>query len=111
MSLFRSVSLFSDFNTVKDIFMKLGQGGESCDFFLLFCTCIRTEGVRKLFSTSLILNEFSCGTMKVPCRRKQQMNIEVSYVMRCIFLHNLEQRLSVFARSCVEKYSVHSNSS
>ena len=29
--------------------------------FLLFYTCIRTERVRKLISTSLILNEFSCG--------------------------------------------------
>ena len=87
------------------------QGGESRDLFWLFCTCIRTERVRKLFSTSLILSEFPCGTMKVPCLRKQQMNIEVSYVMRCIFLHNLEQRLSVFARGCVAKYSAHSNSS
>ena len=54
--------------------------------FWLFCTCIWTERVRKLFSTSLILNEFSCGKMQMPCLRKQQMNIEVSYVMRFIFL-------------------------
>ena len=54
--------------------------------FWLFCTCIWTERVRKLFGTSLILNEFSCGKMQMPCLRKQQMNIEVSYVMRFIFL-------------------------
>ena len=29
------------------------QGGESRDLFWLFRTCIRTERVRKLFSTSL----------------------------------------------------------
>ena len=47
--------------------------------------------------------------MQIPSLRKQQMNSEMSYDMRCIFLHNLEQRLSVFAEGCVEKYSVHSN--
>ena len=31
----------------------LSQGGESRDLFWLFCTCIRTEQIRKLFSTSL----------------------------------------------------------
>ena len=86
------------------------QGGESHDLFLLFCTCIRIEWVRKLFSTSLILNKFSCGELQIPCR-KQQMTIEVFYVMCCSFLHNLELRLKVFAQDCVEKYSVHSNSS
>ena len=95
---------------VRNIVMNI-QGGESRDLFWLFCTCIRTEQVRKLFSTSLILSEFPCGTMKEPCLRMQQMNIEVSYVMRCIFLRDLELRLSVFARGCVAKYSVHSNSS
>ena len=39
------------------------QGGESRDLFWLFCTCIRTERVIILFSTSLILNEFLSGTM------------------------------------------------
>ena len=76
--------------------MLIEQGGESRDLFL---TCIRTERVRKLFSTSLILNEFSCSTMKVPCLHKQQMNIEVSYVMRCIFPHNLEHE-SLCSRVC-----------
>ena len=32
------------------------QGGESRDLFWLFCTYIRTERVRKLCSSSLILN-------------------------------------------------------
>ena len=91
--------------------VRLGQGRESRDLFWLFCTCIQTEGVRKLFITYLILNEFSYGKMQIPCLHKQQFNIKVTYVMRCIFLHNLEQRLKVFARGCVEKYSAHSNSS
>ena len=87
------------------------QGGESCDLFWLFCTCIWTERVRKLFISSLILYEFSCSKVQILCLPKQQTSIEVFYVMRCSFLHNLEQRLSVFARGCVEKYSVHGNSS
>ena len=40
------------------------------------------------------------------------MNIEAfNNVMSCFFLHNLEQRHSVFARGCVEKYSMHGNNS
>ena len=45
------------------------------------------------------------------CLRKQQTIIEVFYVMCCSFLHNLEQRLSAFARSSMKKYSIHGNSS
>ena len=59
----------------------------------------------------VILNKVSCGKMQIPCLHKQQMNIEVCYVIHCSFLHNLEQRLSVFAQGCVEKYSIHGNSS
>ena len=33
-------------------------GGESLDFLQLFCTCIRTEQVRKTLIIFLILNEF-----------------------------------------------------
>ena len=72
----------------------------------LFYTCIQ---VRKLFSISFILNEFPCGEVHIPCLCNQQTNTEVFCVMHCSFLHNLEQRQSVFARSCVEKYSVHRN--
>ena len=46
------------------------KGGESRDLVCLFCTCIRTERARKLFSTSLILNEFSCSKVQMPCLRK-----------------------------------------
>ena len=56
---------------------RLKQGGESRDLFWLFCTCIRTEEVIKLFSTSLVLNRFSCGKVQILCFHKQQMNIEV----------------------------------
>ena len=87
------------------------QGEESQELFWLLITCIRTERVRKLFITSLIFNEFSCGQVQIPCLRKQQTSIEPYYVTRYRFLHSLEQRLSVFARGCVEKYSVHGNSS
>ena len=66
--------------------MGLVQGKESRDLFWLFCTCIATELVRKLFSTSLI----PCSKMQIPCLRKQQTNTEVFYIMRCSFLHNLE---------------------
>ena len=72
-------------------------GGESPDLFSLFCTCIRTERVRKLFITSLILNKFSCGKVQILCLYKQQMTMEVFYVTHCSFPHKLEQRHSVFA--------------
>ena len=65
--------------------------------------------MRKLFIASLILKEFSCGEVHIPCLCKQQTNIGKFYVMRCSFLHNLEQRHSVFARGSVENYSVHEN--
>ena len=48
----------------------------------------------------------SCSKVEIPRLCKQQMNIEVFYVIHCSFLHTLEQRHSVFARDCVEKYSV-----
>ena len=73
------------------------QGGESRNLFRLFRTCIRTARVRKLFRTSKILTEFSCGKVQVPCLCKQKINIEMCYVMRCSFLHNLEQRLKTFS--------------
>ena len=75
-------------------------------FFLLIFTCFGTERVRKLFISSFKLKEFSRGKVQIPCLCKQQTNITVFYIMRCSFLHNLEQRLSVFDRGCVEKYSV-----
>ena len=52
------------------------------------------QRVRKLFISSSILNEFSCGKVQILPLCKQQMHIEV------FLLHNLEQRLSVFARGC-----------
>ena len=30
-------------------------------------TCTQTEGVRKLFIIFLILHEFSCGNVQIPC--------------------------------------------
>ena len=62
-----------------------GGGGESHDLFLLFCTCIWTDRVRKLFFTSLILNKFSCRNVQIPCLHEQQTNTEVFYVMHCSF--------------------------
>ena len=79
------------------------QGGESCDLLWLFCSCIRTERVRILYIAFLILNKFLSGKMQIPCLRKQQTNVRVFHVTLCNFLRNLEQRLSVFARGCVEK--------
>ena len=87
------------------ILSKLYQGGESHDLSRLFCTCIRTQGVRKLFIISLILNVFSSSEVHIPCLCKQQMNIEVVF----FYPHNLEQRHSVFARVCEKKYSMHGN--
>ena len=83
---------------------KQKQGRESRDLFCLFCTCIRTERVRKFFLASLIHNEFSSG--KEPCLYKQQLKAVVFYFTCCSFLHNLEQNLSVFARGCVKKKTV-----
>ena len=51
------------------------QGGESCDFLQLFCTCIRTERVRKMFIIFLILSEFSCSKVEKPCIYSQRQNI------------------------------------
>ena len=70
-------------------------------YFGYFVPVFRQKG-KKIVHTSLILNKFSFDKMQIPCFPKQQTNIEVSCVMPCIFLHNLEQRLSVFARGCVE---------
>ena len=39
-------------STLSSKIVELLQGGESRDLFRLFRTCIRTERVRKLFSTS-----------------------------------------------------------
>ena len=64
-----------------------------------FTFYIRTEWVRYLFIASSIRKKFLCNKVL----RKQHMNNEVFYVTYCSFLHNLEQRLSVFARCCVEK--------
>ena len=52
-----------------------------------------------------------CGKLQIPCLCKQQTTTEVFDVICCSFLHNLEQRLSVFAQGCMEKYSVYGNSS
>ena len=91
---------------------KQKQGRESRDLLCLFYTCIRTERVRIFFLfTSLIHNEFSSGKVQIPCLHKQQLKAVVCYFTCCSFLHNLEQRLSVFARGYVKKYSTHGNSS
>ena len=50
------------------------QGGESRD---LYCTYIRTEGVIKLFNVFLILNEFTCRKVEIPCLYSQRMNFQV----------------------------------
>ena len=41
------------------------------DLFWLICTCVRTERVRKLFFSSIILNEFLCGKVQIPRLRKR----------------------------------------
>ena len=49
-----------------------------------FCTCIRTEQVRELFIIFLILNEFSCIKVEVPCLYSQCWNI---YVILCYAMY------------------------
>ena len=71
--------MFLDFNI---------QGGDHVTYFdILYLYSDRTD--KKIVQYSLILNEFSCGMEQIPCLRKKQTNIEVFYVMRCSFLHNL----------------------
>ena len=69
------------------------------NYYCYFVPIFRQE---KLFITSLILNEFSCSEVQKPCLCNQQTNVQVFYVTGCSFIHNLKQRLLVFARGCVE---------
>ena len=59
--------------------------------------------------TSLILNIFSWGEVHIPCFVKNKRILKRFMLTCCSFLRNLEQRHSVFARGCVEKYSGHGN--
>ena len=72
-----------------------GKADNHVTYFWLFCTCIRTEQVRKLFSTSLILNKFSGGKVQIHLPSASSKQLFKCYVMRCSFLHNLEQTLSL----------------
>ena len=72
---------------------------------VIFYSYIRTEPVRIFVIISLILNEFSYGKAQIPHGFLYQPLSKSCCYGRCIFPHNLEQRLSVFARGCVEKYS------
>ena len=70
--------------------------------------------MRKLFITSLIFNEFSCGEVHIHHVLVTSKRIlKCSVFMHCSFLHNFEQRqnVDVFAQGCVEQYSVHGNTS
>ena len=51
----------------------------------LFCTCIRTDRVRKLFITSLMLNKVLCRKVQIPCLHIQQTSITMFFVMHCSF--------------------------
>ena len=66
---------------------------------------MRIERVRKLFITSYILDEFSCGKVQISFLRQQQKNIEVLSVTCYCFLHTPGQRLEVMwkNRASMEK--------
>ena len=85
-----------NFMSFAIVFQSYQDQGRECDLFWLFCKCIWTGQVRKLFITSLILDECSCNEVHRPCLCKQQTNIEVFCVNTLQFLHNREQRHSVF---------------
>ena len=70
------------------------QDGESHDLFWLFCTCIRTEWVGKLFITSLIFNDVVKCIYHDFVTSKQILKCFVFTC--CSFLHNLKQKHSVF---------------
>ena len=72
---------------------------------VIFYSYIRTEPVRIFVMISLILDEFSYGKAQIPHGFLYQPLSKSCCYGRCIFPHNLEQRLKVFARGCVEKYS------
>ena len=69
------------------------QGTESHYLFWLFCTCVWTEWVRKLFITSIKLIKFSCGKVQIPCLCEQQMNIEVFLLHAVVFLLEVVQKI------------------
>ena len=73
--------LFS--HEIKGNISDISQGGESRDFLQLFCTCIRTDRVRKMVIIYLILNEFLCSKVEKPCIYSQRRNI---YVFLCYTL-------------------------
>ena len=66
---------------------------------MIFYTYIRKELVR-IFIISLILNEISYGKRQIPHHYLRVVSIHA-----VSFPHNLEQRLKVFARGCVENCS------
>ena len=72
---------------------------------VIFYSYIRTEPIRIFVIISLILNEFSYGKAQIPHGFLYQPLSKSRCYGRCIFPRNLEQRLKVFARGCVEKYS------
>ena len=63
-----------------------------------FGYCVPVFGQNGLKIVHYLLNTqrfFFCCKVLIPCLCKQRTNTEVFYVMRCSFLRNLEQRLSV----------------
>ena len=77
------------------------HGGESRDILHLYS--YRT--VKIFVIISLILNEFSYGKAQIHHRISSKPLFKRCFYGRCIFPLNLEQRLKVFARGCVENYS------
>ena len=97
--------------------------GRRITWFILVILCLYSDWKGKKI--------FSCDKEQIPCLPRQQTNSTVFFVMRCSFVHNLEQRQKVlarsrfpvrclfpnnleqrqkdFARGCEEKYSVHGN--
>ena len=57
------------------IHLPIGSNRNKAGNHVTFCTHIRTERVRKLFIIFLILNEFSCSKMEIPCLYSQNWNI------------------------------------
>ena len=80
-------------------------------YFRYFVSVFGQKGKKKNFS---LLPYYSTNFHAVKCKYLVFLNSEqiLKGFVLCavVFVHNLKQRLSVFARGCVEKYSVHGNS-
>ena len=99
--------VFTDIRRFSEIYFKAENHVTYLVILYLYSDRTGKKNVQYFLNTQQIF----CGKVQMPCLHKQQRNIEVFYGTRCGFLHNLEQRLKVFARGCVENYSDHSNGS